>query len=124
MRQRVAKGALVALVLGLMFAAGRGTAHLKQAYQAMTVQGVIEDEADNWGLGFGAEGTKPTGNVSAEELKKYDTYYVGEGDEKVIYLTFDCGYGKGRKRLLKNLVKNPGSFYFEKIWIGGEKNAS
>lgn len=49
MRQRVAKGALVALVLGLMFAAGRGTAHLKQAYQAMTVQGVIEDEADNWG---------------------------------------------------------------------------
>lgn len=105
MRQRVAKGALVALVLGLMFAAGRGTAHLKQAYQAMTVQGVIEDEADNWGLGFGAEGTKPTGNVSAEELKKYDTYYVGEGDEKVIYLTFDCGYENGNTEPILDALK-------------------
>lgn len=105
MRQRVAKGALVALVLGLMFAAGRGTAHLKQAYQAMTVQGVIEDEADNWGLGFGAEGTKPTGNVSAEELKKYDTYYVGEGDEKVIYLTFDCGYENGNTEPILEALK-------------------
>lgn len=48
--------------------------------------------SDNWGLGFGQEGTQPTGNVSAQELAQYDAWYVGPKDEKVIYLTFDAGY--------------------------------
>ena len=29
----------------------------------------VQNQADNWGLGFGAEGTQPTGNVTADELK-------------------------------------------------------
>ena len=32
---------------------------------------VIYPETENWGLGFGQEGEKPTGNVSAEDLKTY-----------------------------------------------------
>lgn len=48
--------------------------------------------SDNWGLGFGQEGTQPTGNVSAEDLAQYDAWYVGPKDKKVIYLTFDAGY--------------------------------
>ena len=47
--------------------------------------------AENWGLGFGTEGTQPTGTASAEELKEYNAYYVGDAEEKKIYLTFDCG---------------------------------
>ena len=45
--------------------------------------------AENWGLGFGAEGTQPTGTAAAEKLKEYNAYYVGDAEEKKIYLTFD-----------------------------------
>ena len=78
----------------LMFFLGRYAAHFTLEYtEAMNV--VMQ--AENWGLGFGgvAEGGQPTGNASPEELKKYDAYYVGKADEKVIYLTFDCGYENG-----------------------------
>ena len=51
--------------------------------------------AENWGLGFGTEGTQPTGTAPAEELKEYNAYYVGDAEEKKIYLTFDCGYENG-----------------------------
>ena len=55
----------------------------------------VAAQAENWGLGFGAEGTTPTGNVSAKELEKYNAYYVGDTKEKVIYLTFDAGFENG-----------------------------
>ncbi|MGN0386986.1 MAG: polysaccharide deacetylase family protein [Lachnospiraceae bacterium] len=61
--------------------------------------------SENWGLGFGKEGEKPTGNVSAEKLKDYDAYYVGEGEEKVIYLTFDCGYENGNTEKILDALK-------------------
>lgn len=48
-----------------------------------------------WGLGFGEDGTQPRGNVSAAELAKYGAYYVGNAEQKVIYLTFDAGYDNG-----------------------------
>ena len=45
--------------------------------------------------------------MSAEELKQYDTYYVGDGDDKVIYLTFDCGYENGNTpKILEALKKH------------------
>ena len=63
-------------------------------------------EADNWGLGgFGENGEKPAGNVSAEELKKYDAYYLDESDEKVIYLTFDAGYENGNTEPILDALK-------------------
>ncbi|MBQ4529605.1 MAG: polysaccharide deacetylase family protein [Lachnospiraceae bacterium] len=66
----------------------------------------IISEADNWGLGgFGENGEKPTGNVSAEELKKYDAYYLKEGDEKVIYMTFDAGYENGNTEPILDALK-------------------
>lgn len=73
----------------------------------------IAGKADNWGLGFGADGTQPSGNVTADELKQYDAYYVGDHSQKVIYLTFDCGYGNGQ-RGLKELGEKSGSFFVEK----------
>lgn len=69
---------------------------------------------ENWGLGFGAEGTRPTGNVSATELKKYDAYYVEETEEKVIYLTFDCGYENGNTAPILDALKKhnaPATFF-------------
>ena len=52
-------------------------------------------DTENWGLGFGKSGEKPTGNATVDEMKKYDAYYMADGDEKVLYLTFDCGYENG-----------------------------
>ena len=61
--------------------------------------------AENWGLGFGAEGTQPTGTASAEKLKEYNAYYVGDAEEKKIYLTFDCGYENGNTPAILNALK-------------------
>ena len=71
-------------------------------------------ESENWGLGFGQEGQKPTGNASAAELKKYDTYFCAEGDEKVIYLTFDCGFENGNTEPILDALKKhnaPATFF-------------
>lgn len=50
---------------------------------------------ENWGLSFQEEGKAPVGNASFDELKKYNAYYARNTDQKVIYLTFDCGYENG-----------------------------
>ncbi len=61
--------------------------------------------ANNWGLSFQEEGKTPRGNVSAEFLKKYDAYYAANGDEKVIYLTFDAGFENGYTPKILDVLK-------------------
>ena len=66
-------------------------------------------ETENWGLGFGAEGTRPTGNVAAEELAKYDAYYAAPSTEEMkLYLTFDCGYENGNTEAIMDALKKHG----------------
>lgn len=69
---------------------------------------------ENWGLGFHTEGKQPTANVTADELKQYDAYYIGDADDKVIYLTFDAGYENGyTDKILDALKKHevPATFF-------------
>ena len=87
------KIAFLVLFLTTMYFLGRGISRMVHKDQLMATTNTIEEE--NWGLGFGKEGTPPTGNVSVEELKKYNAYYLGDCSKKVIYLTFDCGYENG-----------------------------
>lgn len=61
--------------------------------------------SEDWGLGFGESGTQPTGNASAEDLAWYDAYFVGDDSEKVIYLTFDCGYENGNTGPILDALK-------------------
>lgn len=62
---------------------------------------------NNWGLSFGENGKAPNGNASREFLKKYDAYYVGNPNEKKIYLTFDAGFENGyTPKILDILKKN------------------
>lgn len=61
--------------------------------------------SENWGLGFGAEGKKPTGNASATELAKYNAYFLDDTEEKIIYLTFDCGYENGNTAPILDALK-------------------
>ena len=75
---------------------------------------ILHPETENWGLGFGQDGEKPTGNVSTEELKKYHAAYMDPTDEKVIYLTFDAGYENGNTpEILEALKKHDakGTFF-------------
>lgn len=69
---------------------------------------------ENWGLGFGAQGSKPTGNATVDEMKKYNAYYMAEGDEPKLYLTFDCGYENGNTEAILDALKKhnaPGTFF-------------
>lgn len=103
MKQKIKSGIVVGLFMVLMFLAGQGVARIrsKDAVNVVNIQG----QTENWGLGFGAEGTQPTGTVSAEELKKYDAFFVGDKSEKVLYLTFDCGYENGNTGAILDALK-------------------
>ena len=67
-----------------------------------------EETISDWGLSFGEENTTPQGNVSAEELKKYNAYFIGDTSEKKIYLTFDAGYENGYTEQILDALKNTG----------------
>ncbi len=112
MKNRCKKGLILAFVFSLMFLSGWEIAKVKteRTIGAMAVSG----QSENWGLGFGAEGTQPTGNASAKELKQYNAYYVGSLEKKVIYLTFDCGYENGNTEPILDALKKhnaPATFF-------------
>ena len=70
--------------------------------------------SENWGLSFPEKGKTPQGNATAEELLQYGAYYAGSPEEKVIYLTFDCGYENGNTaKILDALQKHnaPAAFF-------------
>lgn len=70
--------------------------------------------AGSWGLSFQTQGQAPIGNVSKEDLKQYDAAYLGDTEEKVLYLTFDAGYENGcTERILDALKKHnvPATFF-------------
>lgn len=84
--RRVFVGVVTMALLGIAMAKGYET-HQVTSAKALT--------SENWGLGFSTEGEAPTANATQEELKQWDTYYIGDQSEKKIYLTFDCGYENG-----------------------------
>ncbi|MBO4981648.1 MAG: polysaccharide deacetylase family protein [Lachnospiraceae bacterium] len=62
-------------------------------------------EAKGWGLSFGESGTQPYGNASKEELAQYDAYFLGGAKEKILYLTFDCGYENGNTEAILDALQ-------------------
>lgn len=71
-------------------------------------------EAGNWGLSFRQEGTPPVGPASADLLSRYDAAYLGDTDEKVLYLTFDAGYENGCTAQILDILKKhnvPAAFF-------------
>ena len=112
MKNRCKKGLMLAFVFSLMFLSGWEVAKVKteRTVGVMAVSG----QAENWGLGFGTEGQKPTGNVSAGELAGYNAWYVAPTEEKVIYLTFDAGYENGNTAAILDALKKheaPATFF-------------
>ena len=71
-------------------------------------------DSEDWGLSFGESGTQPVGNALPEDLAWYDAYFVGDDSEKVIYLTFDCGYENGNTGAILDALKKhnvPATFF-------------
>ncbi len=73
--------------------------------QMETVFDSIEASCENWGLGFSKEGQPPTGNATPEQLKEYDSYYIGDTTKKTIYLTFDAGFENGNTATILDALK-------------------
>ena len=92
-----------------------GALHMQKTLDvAVWESTAVPASAENWGLAFPAEGETPVGNATAEELAKYDAWYVGDTGKKVIYLTFDCGYENGyTEQILDALQKHqaPAAFF-------------
>ena len=64
-------------------------------------------ETGSWGLSFPQPGQSPTGNASPEALAAYDAAFLGDPQEKTIYLTFDAGYENGSTaKILDALAKH------------------
>ncbi len=68
----------------------------------------------DWGLSFQQQGAQPVGNASADHLKKYNAYYIGAPDEKILYLTFDAGFENGCTPKILDTLKThnvPAAFF-------------
>ncbi len=93
---------LFAFILG---GAAARIADSRAVRTAGTDTGVITSDTVNWGLGFGEAGTKPTGMATVEELAQYNAYFMSDTEEKILYLTFDCGYENGNTEAILDALK-------------------
>ncbi|MCD7868351.1 MAG: polysaccharide deacetylase family protein [Clostridiales bacterium] len=66
---------------------------------------ILSSQSSSWGLSFQEEGRRPVGNATVEELAVYNAYYARDTDEKIIYLTFDCGYENGNMPAILEALK-------------------
>ncbi|MFI3207603.1 MAG: polysaccharide deacetylase family protein [Eubacteriales bacterium] len=89
---RIQSIGFILLLIILLYAMGF---HVGKVVDVVNTNLISNYESLSWGLGFGESGTTPTGNTSADELLVYDSYYVGDESEMVLYLTFDAGYENG-----------------------------
>lgn len=81
-------------------------------------------ETGAWGLSFRQEGAPPIGNAGAQQLARYDAAFLGDTQEKVLYLTFDAGYENGCTEKILDILKAhnvPAAFFLVGHYM--EKNA-
>lgn len=67
-----------------------------------------------WGLSFRQEGSPPVGPASSRELARYNSVYIGDTTQKVIYLTFDAGFENGCTSQILDVLKKhdvPAAFF-------------
>jgi peptidoglycan-N-acetylmuramic acid deacetylase len=76
------------------------------AQVAPTVSSAIQGDAEeNWGLSFQEEGKLPVANATIQEMEKHNAYYAEDTQEKVLYLTFDCGFENGNTPAILDALK-------------------
>ena len=78
----------------------------------------------SWGLSFRQEGAAPQGPASSAQLQRYNAAYLGNTEEKVLYLTFDAGYENGCTAKILDILKKhnvPAAFFLVGNYM--ERNA-
>ena len=74
----------------------------------------------NWYFNPREDGKQPLPIQEANFFKDYDSYYVGNPNEKIIYLTFDSGYENGFTNHILDVLKKhnvPGNFFVVESYI-------
>lgn len=96
MGTRILKAAKILTLFGVCYLTGQAAAALTHFDVLQTVGSeTVILETQDWGLGFSEPGKPPVGMADKEELAEYQAYYLGNTDQKKIYLTFDAGYENG-----------------------------
>lgn len=101
---------IIAMLFTAAFLSGRYLAKLS----IPSASTAVYSEAENWGLSFQEEGQAPVANASIADLALYDAYYAKDTQEKVLYLTFDCGYENGNTTAILDALKKhnvPAAFF-------------
>ncbi len=106
MKIRILKAFGILTVFGICYVSGAVLGELQRKNEAKNVvSNSVIAESQDWGLGFGRQGQPPTGMAPMEELKEYDTYYLGDTNQKRLYLTFDAGYENGNTPAILDALK-------------------
>ena len=104
----------VTLILAAAFLLGRTAAQVTSFVTASHSDQIHSSAEGNWGLGFQEEGQPPVGNATVDELAQYNAFYLGDTDQKRIYLTFDAGYENGNTEPILDALKKhkaPAAFF-------------
>lgn len=105
-RKTCGAAALFLAAYALGNGAGYLSHHIPQTPASESTAEAIPASAEgSWGLSFQEEGQPPTGNATFEELAQYDAWYAQNTDEKILYLTFDCGYENGNTPSILDTLK-------------------
>ena len=105
-RKTCGAAALFLAAYALGNGAGYLSHHIPQAPASESTAEAIPASAEgSWGLSFQEEGQPPTGNATFEELAQYNAWYAQNTDEKILYLTFDCGYENGNTPSILDTLK-------------------
>ncbi|MBQ3105508.1 MAG: polysaccharide deacetylase family protein [Lachnospiraceae bacterium] len=97
----------------LIFICGIGIL-VQQAMKETAIPTAASIRFKNWGLSFQEEGKAPVTEVTAQELHALDAYYLGNEEEKKIYLTFDAGFENGNTEDILDALKKhnvPATFF-------------
>jgi len=68
----------------------------------------------SWGVYFPKDGGRPEANATAEELLPFGAYFMGNENDKVLYMTFDAGYESGLTAGMLDVLKKhevPSAFF-------------
>lgn len=75
-------------------------------YRKEIKEGIINVISSNsWGLSFQEEGKAPIIDEDKQILQELDAYYLGNEEEKKIYLTFDAGFENGNTEKILDALK-------------------
>lgn len=111
---KIKKGVLLLFLFTTAYMTGISLGILFESFHTLPSTTTSATASENWGISFQKEGERPIGNAEISELSSMNAAYCQDTDEKVLYLTFDCGYENGNTEPILDALKKhnaPASFF-------------